>query len=424
MQNKINFKFIKKFFFVVLFIFLTGIFFSCSETDSTNDSTNDTESTASQNFPSWTKLYGTTESEEVTAGVMDSNSNIYLAGFYDSSSSGDALIILKYSKEGNLLLEKKDTNVTTSPSGIASDLNGNIYISYNNGGTSGRIRKYSSSLTFLWERTLTETVKDIKIMGDYLYATGGSSKIYTGKFLITADAGSWTQWEKTIAGNLFDSAMALCLNSSNIFITGYFTKATLNGKSYDNKDSEFIIKYDLQGNVTWTAYSGLSPKNILPWAITVDSSDNVYIAGSEDEGKDVAVSKFSSTGTRLWTKYKEGDDVANGGSDEAEQIRAILINGSSVIIGGDLGDGNATNMQTLDAYLGYFNSSDGSEISEKLFGDPSLSGGLAARDKIFVMLLDNDGNLYIAGETSSDTLNGETTPGGGGNADIFIMRYK
>ena len=99
----------------------------------------------------------------------------------------------------------------------------------------------------------------------------------------------------------------------------------MNGETYTGGSLDaFLIKYASDGNVTWTRVAGSSGEDI-GYGVQVDSSDNVFVVGSTDGTMsgpgnanagldDIFVIKYSSSGTKQWTKMfgGSGDDIARG----------------------------------------------------------------------------------------------------------------
>ena len=73
-------------------------------------------------------------------------------------------------------------------------------------------------------------------------------------------------------------------STNNIYLTG-FTRGALDGNTHYGGEDIFIVKYNSNGSKQWTKQLGTS-LNDSGWGIVVDSSDNIYVAGSTAEGLD------------------------------------------------------------------------------------------------------------------------------------------
>ena len=76
----------------------------------------------------------------------------------------------------------------------------------------------------------------------------------------------------------WDFAYALTTDSSgNLYIAGR-TSGDLNGEANNGAEDAFIVKYNSAGTLQWTKLLGTSGNEIAK-ALTIDSSGNLYVAG-------------------------------------------------------------------------------------------------------------------------------------------------
>jgi hypothetical protein len=142
-------------------------------------------------------------------------------------------------------------------------------------------------------------------------------------------------------------------SSGNIYITGYTW-----GKSGSNTSSVetdiFLTKFSSGGTKLWTEQYG-SSNDDRGQSVTTDSSGNIYITGyTEGEiggntsswGTDIFLTKFSSDGTKLWTKQSGSSSDDKGLSVATDIIGNLYIAGYTW---GDL-DGNS-NSGGYDIFL-------------------------------------------------------------------------
>ena len=202
-------------------------------------------------------------------------------------------------------------------------------------------------------------------------------------------------------------------DSGNIYITGT-TGGSLDGNTNAGEDDIFLTKFSSDGTKIWTKQYGSSDLD-YPFSIITDSSGNIYIAGStfgsldgnsNAGGSDIFLSKFSSDGIKIWTKQygTSGYDYSN--SVTSDNNGNIYITGTT---GGSL-DGN-TNAGEDDIFLTKF-SSDGTKIWTKQYGTSDFDGA-------YSIAIDSSGNIYISGDTWG-SLDGNTNAGGG---DVFLTKY-
>lgn len=147
-----------------------------------------------------------------------------------------------------------------------------------------------------------------------LYITGYTESMGAGEydmFLSKYNKFNVNLWNKTWGSTKDDRSRGIVVDSNDdIYVTGY-TENTMNGK-FDM----VLIKYDLDGNELWSATYGDSDKDDFGYALTLDSSDNIYVGGSTESAGagslDFAIVTFNSSGSlkSLRTWGGPGDDEA------------------------------------------------------------------------------------------------------------------
>ena len=217
----------------------------------------------------WNRTWGGGTSFDGGYGIdIDSNDNIYIAGYCESDGVNIAkLLLLKYNKTGHLQwAEKWDPGTGFNQANdVAIDSLGNIYIVGNNGSGTFEdvaLAKYDSGGNQLWNRT-------------------------------------WGTLETEIGKSLaIDS-------SDNIYIIGYNTSSG----DYDI----ILLKYDSSGDIKWISSwnGGGLGFNIRGYGIDIDSNDYIYANGfknrvewqSED---DSILIRFNTEGELLWNETLGG----------------------------------------------------------------------------------------------------------------------
>ena len=193
--------------------------------------------------------------------------------------------------------------------------------------------------------------------------------------------------------NAEDRGNAIAVDSNgNSYLIGK-TSGNLdpNQINTDNADV-FLQKYDASGQLLFTRMLG-SASDANGFAVTVDSSDNVYIAGQTSSpldsdsfggGYDSFITKFDSAGQEQFTRQLSpfANDGAFGlGVDSADNV---FISGfSRGSVGGNTHNGGS------DAYVTKIDNS-GNTIFNVQFGD---SGDEVAKD----ITVDSSGNFYVVG---------------------------
>jgi hypothetical protein len=143
-----------------------------------------------------------------------------------------------------------------------------------------------------------------------------------GMFLAKFDAAGNLIWLR-IAGGIGSNAVYLCAtdDAGNTYITGRYANSVSFGTiTLTNVQPTvyhiYIAKYDSSGNVLWARSAGEAGSNPdMTWAIHIDNSANVYIAGNVQtdtipldsdtlfaEGGSMCIIKYDSSGTELWSR--------------------------------------------------------------------------------------------------------------------------
>jgi hypothetical protein len=199
-------------------------------------------------------------------------------------------------------------------------------------------------------------------------------------------------WDATFDGGLGeDQARAITIDSSNdIYVAG--TKYTGTYTDW------WIKKFDYQGNedVSWDATydHAAGSQNDTAYGMVVDASDNVYVAGQVFDGtynEDFFVRKYHSDASidASW------DVQFDGGPIGADSARAVAIDqAGDVYVVGTLY--NSTSF--LDWWIKKF-SSDASE--DTVNWDKQIDGGSNGNDIAYSIAIDSASNVYVVGSIDS-----------------------
>lgn len=208
--------------------------------------------------------------------------------------------------------------------------------------------------------------------------------------------------KKTIAFNLgdYDHSQQLVIDPSLDWSTFYggFGEDAING-----------MTVDADSNILFTGYTASSN------AISYLGYQNVYIGGTYD----CYVVKMDSAGNRIWATYFGGKRGDFGTAIVTTSTNDIFVSGFSFSTNftTTAGAHQTTNAGDYDAFLLKFTSG-GSLLFSTLFGG---AGGEFARS----VTLDHNGDVYLAGSTSSTTgiaLGGWQNTFGGNN-DEFLAKF-
>lgn len=261
----------------------------------------------------------------------------------------------------------------------------------------------------------TDSIGNVYVVG---YASGGlngSTNAGGGDIVIIKyNPSGVNQWTKQFGTTGDDIAYGIATdNSGSIYVAGY-TVGELDGNTNTGGINRFVTKYSSTGVKQWTKQAGTATEDIA-YAVTTDTSANIYVAGytfgnldgnTNAGSSDVFIVKYDSSGIKQWTKQigTLSVDVAYGIATDG--IGNIYIAGYT---SGGL-DGN-TNAGGTDSFVIKYDSS-GMKQWTKQFGTIS-------NDYTNSIATDSCGNTYVAGYTLGG-LDGNTNTGG---YDLFIVKY-
>lgn len=144
-----------------------------------------------------------------------------------------------------------------------------------------------------------------------VYVAGESNGLHNYDILLIKYSPSGSRlWTRRLdgPGHGLDASVKVSVGSSdNIVLAGYVTKP--NGTT----DIE-LLKYDPSGQRLWEQrYNGPANSFDYPWAMSTDSSGNIYIAGDSvgvGTNYDYLTLKYSATGVLQWARRYNGSGGA------------------------------------------------------------------------------------------------------------------
>jgi hypothetical protein len=263
---------------------------------------------------------------DIPRGIaVDSQDNVYIAGYTDSFGAGlFDVFLLKYASAG----EFQFSRIWGGPkndyaSGVAVDGVGNVYV----GGSTGSfgasesdvfLLKYDSSGTQLFEETWGGPQNDyssgiaVDSAGD-LYLTGstyseGVTSGIASVFLLKYDPSGSLLFQKTRGGTQNDYGSGVAVDSAgNVYVTGY----TYSSSAVLGVPRVFLLKYDSSGNLLFeNTWGGL--RGDYGYGVAVDGSGNTYVSGytysfgPNSQGANVFLLKYDPSGNLLFQKTYGG----------------------------------------------------------------------------------------------------------------------
>jgi hypothetical protein len=400
----------------------------------------------------WTTQLGGTAytSVHVTGLGLDSSKNIYIGGYLPGSMDGltqtglNDFYLAKYNSTGSRLWSAQlgVASKSTTAAGIVLDSSSNVYITGSTrGGLDGNtltgntdffLSKYNSSGTKQWTKQLgvASRVTDAYAVGadssDNVYVVGATSGNLDGvtitgtqdAFITKYNSAGTKQWTKLLGvSSTSTQALGIVFDSSdNLYIVGY-TGGNLDGNTLTGTDDTFIAKFNSAGTKQWTKLLGASGSDTSANNITIDSSNNLYIAGYSNgslpgntitNGHGLFCAKFDSTGTRLWVKEFDDGNFAN-------TISGITISNSYLYLTGTIGgplEDSVEQKGVFDLLILKFDLSGNLAYTRQYgVGDQRTQGAQIKSDA--------DSRLYVTG-TTTGAFDGQTQIGA---QDYFISKF-
>lgn len=309
----------------------------------------------------WAKRYdGPAHNMDVATGVaVDKQKNVYVTGYSLGTANNLDFATIKYAPDGTPLWVKRYNgalNLDDTPTGIAVDGNGNVYVTGESHITSQISRyvtiKYDTSGNLKWESHYDgpgtsaqgrNFPKGIALDGSKnVYVTGASynpTTTLTEYATVKYDTNGVRKWVKTYhdSGSGDDEPEALALDAAgNVYVTGTVEST----KGIDSIPECATVKYSTGGIEKWVQHYSAAAK-IGDWgvSIAVDGAGNAYVAAASDggdTGDDYATIMYDANGVQKWVKRYNGpagrsDYPTAVGVDAANNV---YVTGASTGLGG------------------------------------------------------------------------------------------
>jgi len=360
----------------------------------------------------WIGILGGAGPYDYGKGIaVDSNKNVYIAGYTASQGPGaDNSLIAKYNSSGVIQWQKVlgFSSKTVDGYAVAVDSSSNVYVV---GGTTVDsaggifIAKYDTSGALQWQRTLTSIYYDDGLS----VAVDSSGNVYLTGLTSTGPAGNTAniaiakyntsgtiQWQRTLgATSVLDSGRGISVDSTgNVYICG--VSNVMGGGSFQ------IAKYDTNGNIQWQRNFGDGGSNgVIGYAIAVDSSGNAYVCGdsfSVNASGDIQIAKYNTSGTLQWQNRLTYAGISAGRGISVDSTGNVYVCGYSntggVSMDFQIAKYNTSGTIQWQRYLGGSGVDSGAAISVDSSGDVYVCGysNASGRDKIMFAKLPSDGS--------------------------------
>ena len=321
------------------------------------------------------------------ASTIDTSGNLYIAG--QSGSSGtNSVQLAKYNSSGIIQWQYGYTISGGNPNAysITLDSSGNIYVCGKNANPSQSILviKLNSSGVIQWQKGLAATDSSMFGRGitidssGNIYASGYYTISSTGRsYAIVAkyNASGVLQWQKTLYDTTDDRNYSVSIDSSgNIYTCGSSYIINSNGIQ--------IAKYNASGVLQWQHNLRISGgSGSVGYSVMLDSSGNIYLAGST-QGNSI-VAKYNSSAVLQWQRTLSGGSSSFFNSCYIDSANNLYLCGGSTV--------GSAGMQ-----IAKYNASGNIQWQRRITSSGSIEG--------YAIISDSNTNFYIVGTASNDII--------------------
>ena len=266
---------------------------------------------ASDGTKVWTKLIGSTYSDLAYALTTGLDGSVYVAGYTGTALDGQTnagsndAFITKFASDGTKVWTKLiGSTFTDQGYALTTGLDGSVYVAgltysraldgqTNAGSNDAFITKFASDGTKVWTKLIGSTGSD----EGYALTTGLDGSVYVAGYtlssaldgqtnagnsdaFITKFASDGTKvWTKLIGSTGSDEGYALTTGlDGSVYVAGYTLSSALDGQTNAGNSDAFITKFASDGTKVWTKLIG-STGSDEGYALTTGLDGSVYVAG-------------------------------------------------------------------------------------------------------------------------------------------------
>lgn len=399
----------------------------------------------------YTTLIGGSDDDIGNSIAVDNDGNAYVAGDTASSDFPHSSVVLQTALKGALdgFVAKLNTGgavfYTTYLGGsdgdgissIAVDSKGNVYVA-------------GETLSTDFPGTASSTIQPSNPdahAGFVAKLNSIATEVTFATYLGGSNVDLATGVAVNSAGNVYVTGITL---SENFPVTGGVVQAKCGSDGTCNGafDDGFVtaIKPDGSGRIYSTYLGGSGTDDAL--SITADADGNAYVTGGTDStdfptanafqeqsggDRDAFVTKLNASGTQLlFSTYLGGESTDTATHITLDEFEDVFVTGrtfsSSFPTGSASQSTKAAGSDTADAFVSEIGKGGSLIYSSYLggSGNEDSFGGDGFLNAVGGVAVDPAGNVYLAGNTSSDTDFPTTAPMqsayGGGLADAFVAK--
>jgi hypothetical protein len=238
----------------------------------------------------WTRTFGGSANDEAFTSLQTRDGNYVVVG---DSGYGASSVIIKYSKQGDILWKKIYSGGERVYLRAAEDPLGNLYFN-----TADGMLKISQNGNTLWRRAFSHVIgfQYLEFTDDnrYLICYGNNS---VGK----ADTSGNLKWYKEYQNTVYPNTFVLDYVESNNFY--YLTGIVQTTGGYQG----FIRKLDTAGNEAWSKYTAAGT---MMCSVVKSSNGSFIVSGNQNNF--LYTRKFDVNGITSWERTYTTDSLMNG----------------------------------------------------------------------------------------------------------------
>ena len=366
----------------------------------------------------WLGVFSDSSNGTIANSVaIDSLGNMHVVGATQSGTIPSWQLI-KLNNAGVIQWQRSLGNGSTSCNalGVALDPSNNVYVcgALQNAAETAGVAKYNSSGVLQWKAGLDTSGSDITYSIAYdsynttLYCSGIESSSGQQSLLFQINSSGSVLWKNRYSVGSFTALKSVSAS------TGGYCNAV--GYSYQSGDYRIIfLQTDSNGNTQWQRELNNSSSNDQGNAIALDSSNNLYITGTNGNtnAENIYLVKYDSAGNFVWqrTLTSSGSIVDSGRGIAIDSSNNVYIIGYSQDVG--------TPPYAATLFLAKYNSSGVIQwqrtITTSNFGMYGESIKVDSLNNMYICGVTNAGpnsNAFIARLPSDGSLTGTYSVGG------------
>jgi len=381
----------------------------------------------SQPSVSWVDLYNNGSIDAPISRAIDSDAagNVYTTGLsYISGTSDIEAITIKYDPDGNILWIRRLSDSeyhSFQPNLMSVDNAGNVFVSgfttqsslseiftvkYDTNGNQEWLQFYNQGKGDNIVNSMVLDADSNVYLAGQTYASDTTAIDY---LLVKYKFTGQQAWDYTYDANpgneLIDEANRIVVdNVGDVYLTGYSQSANYGLANYIT-----TIKVKSNGTTAWsqTYNSNMGFGKEQGFDLTFDTNGDLIVVGATSPlyasgVQNILIIKYDSQGNQLWLQTQDIDVIDDAYSVSTDATNNIYVTGASQ-------DANGSSQSITTVKM----AADGTEVwKHKFLANNSPQVALGG----FENQIDLDGNIYVAGYSSSNTNIGTSQ-------DYLILKY-